>query len=179
MEGQQTAEWADGTRGHHHHMLSSHPLRGSNINWTNVLSCMPVPLFAGDQWHRDTVHSRLPPVHLNFNWGPISGAAAEVWARPALSDGEVMRWDDSRGNREPLNRASSCSPGPVVTRSLFDVVRLRGLALIVSASGGDATAHAPHYNTKILISHLIPPLFILSYETTQEPKTPRATSHCT
>lgn len=54
-------------------MLSSHPLRGSNINWTNVLSCLLVPLFADNQWHHDTVYSHLLLVHLNSNWGPFQG----------------------------------------------------------------------------------------------------------
>lgn len=39
--------------------------------------------------------------------------------------------------QEPLDRslASSCSPGPDVAKALFDVIHLRGLALIMSASG--------------------------------------------
>lgn len=39
--------------------------------------------------------------------------------------------------QEPLDRslASSCSPGPGVAKALFDVIHLRGLPLIMSASG--------------------------------------------
>lgn len=56
-----------------------------------------------------------------------------VGARTGLSDS----WGSSEGTEEktePLDRslASSCSPGPDVS---FDVIHLRGLALIMSASG--------------------------------------------
>lgn len=59
----------------------------------------------------------------------------KVWARPAYLT--VGSSEGTEEEQEPLDRsfASSCSLGPAVAKTLFDVIHLRGLALIMSASG--------------------------------------------
>lgn len=67
--------------------------------------------------------------------GPISAGATKVRARQAYLT--VGSSEGTEEEQEPLDRslASSCSPGACVAKALFDVIHLRGLPLIVSASG--------------------------------------------
>lgn len=83
--------------------------------------------------------------------------------------------------QESLDRslASSCSLGPDVAKAAFDVIHLRGLALILSASGTPrAPTHTAHEMTQISDRTSMHHIHIF-YETTQEEKTPKAISHCT
>lgn len=118
-------------------MLSSLPLRGSNINWTNVLSysvyCFSFTLLL-------LIGDTLTPlihvcwlVHLNSNWAHFSRGhegPRQAYLTVGSSEG-------TEEEQEPLDRslASSCSPGPAVAKAPFDVIHLRRLALIMSASG--------------------------------------------
>lgn len=125
--------------------------------------------------------------HVCLIWiliGPISAAATKVWVRSAYLT--VGSSEGTEEEQEPLDRslASSCSPGPVVAKALFDVIHLRGWPLIVSASGTPWPPPTLHTDDSDKWAykriHLTPSDHIhICYETTQEQKTPKATSRCT
>lgn len=143
MEGHQTAKWGDGTRA----ITTCYP----SIPWGDQILTEQMSYhvywfsFAAQPMIGDTV-TLFIHICCWLIWiltGPISGPATKVWARSAYLTARSS--DGTTEEREPLAGASSCSPGPAVTRTLFDVGHLHGLALIVSASGTPwPTPHTTH-----------------------------------
>lgn len=162
-------------------------LEGSNINWTNVLSYIlffsfTLPLLVSDTLTQLILVCWL--VNLNSNWTFFSRGPQRSEARPAYLT--VGSSEGTEEKQEPWDRslASSCSPrasaakAPRLMWSICVVCRL-------SCQHREHRGPHPRYTQMTPISHptsvhLTPSDHIhISYETTQEKKTPKATSRCT
>lgn len=124
------------------------------------------------------------PGHLNSNWAYFGKRGHD-----RVQNRLIWHWGSSKGmeeEREPLDRtlASSCSPGPDVAKA----PRLMWSICVVwrlSCQHREHRGPHPHYTQMTQIRdrtsiHLTPSDHIhISYETTQEQKTPKATSRWT
>lgn len=133
MEGYQTAKWDGGTRAITA-CCSAFPQGDQILTEQSLIiyTVFPLLLLTDDT-------SRCISVFAGwFIWiliGIIWVRATDVRAKPSyLTLGSS---EGTEEEQEPLDMslASSCSPGPAVANAPFDVIHLRGLPLIMSASG--------------------------------------------